>query len=352
MFSNILITKTGQRKNNGFTLVELMVVVAILGILVAIAVPIYTSNTEAAKIATDQANLRILNSATLHYRINEDMITSDVFEGITTNEERLQVLVDHNHINAVPMPQQDELFFAWDIPKQLWVIDSVSSQAGNFLSYKLFDKDHPKYYKRFHAGSWESIEGGEGGFKWGGAGGQGLIYFENPNSEYDITARVTLGPYDDSIVNAGGYGVLFESTLKPDTKELGHYIEQGYIVLFDRALERIHIRERNNPANTSADRQIVSKTIGGLDDGKDIVIEGYAGKTGDWWTQEHQIKLSVNQKDDKKYVSVFINGLPVFNDVVIENPVDKPDENYSGFRSWHGPSVQPVFHELVIEPLK
>ncbi len=60
IYINLIIYK----KHTGFTLVELMVVVAVLGILVAIAVPIYTSNTEAAIIATDLANLQTLNSVT------------------------------------------------------------------------------------------------------------------------------------------------------------------------------------------------------------------------------------------------------------------------------------------------
>ena len=42
----------------GFTLAELLVVVAIIGVLVAISIPIFTSQLEKAREATDLANLR------------------------------------------------------------------------------------------------------------------------------------------------------------------------------------------------------------------------------------------------------------------------------------------------------
>ncbi|MEE8836365.1 MAG: prepilin-type N-terminal cleavage/methylation domain-containing protein [Eubacteriales bacterium] len=47
------------RKNKkGFTLAELLIVVAIIGVLVAISIPIFTSQLEKAREATDEANLR------------------------------------------------------------------------------------------------------------------------------------------------------------------------------------------------------------------------------------------------------------------------------------------------------
>ena len=47
----------------GFTLAELLIVVAILAILVAVSIPIFTSQLDKAKTATDDANVRAAKAA-------------------------------------------------------------------------------------------------------------------------------------------------------------------------------------------------------------------------------------------------------------------------------------------------
>ncbi|MEW6276789.1 MAG: prepilin-type N-terminal cleavage/methylation domain-containing protein [Bacillota bacterium] len=58
------------KNRKGFTLVELMVVLVIIGILVAIAVPVYNNAQATAQQRACQANLRILDSAAAQYMAN------------------------------------------------------------------------------------------------------------------------------------------------------------------------------------------------------------------------------------------------------------------------------------------
>ena len=50
-------------KKKGFTLAELLVVVAIIGVLVAVSIPIFSKQLEKSRIATDQANVRSAKAA-------------------------------------------------------------------------------------------------------------------------------------------------------------------------------------------------------------------------------------------------------------------------------------------------
>ena len=70
-----------MRKNKGFTLAELLIVVAVISVLVAISIPIFSSQLHKAKVATDWANLR-----SYYAEIQADYIS--------TGEYNLKIKVD------------------------------------------------------------------------------------------------------------------------------------------------------------------------------------------------------------------------------------------------------------------
>lgn len=67
-------------KNNekGFSLVELMVVVVIIGVLVAIAIPVYNITTDRAETGACHANQRMIEGAASQYAMNEGISIDEV----------------------------------------------------------------------------------------------------------------------------------------------------------------------------------------------------------------------------------------------------------------------------------
>lgn len=61
-----------KKNEKGFTLAELLIVVAIIAVLVAISIPIFTTQLEKSREATDAANIRAAYAEVMAAALTED----------------------------------------------------------------------------------------------------------------------------------------------------------------------------------------------------------------------------------------------------------------------------------------
>lgn len=71
--------KNKLKKAKGFTLVEMLIVVAIIAILVAVAAPAVSSNLKKAKMSTDAANFRSAKAVAVVNYMDDKKSTTDIY---------------------------------------------------------------------------------------------------------------------------------------------------------------------------------------------------------------------------------------------------------------------------------
>lgn len=79
-----------MKKTNkkGFTLAELLVVVAIIAVLVAIAIPIFTSQLEKSREAVDAANIRAAYAEVLSNKVSGETDTTLTSKTVKLTQEK------------------------------------------------------------------------------------------------------------------------------------------------------------------------------------------------------------------------------------------------------------------------
>lgn len=108
----ISVNWTGRSRQSGFTLIEIMVVVIIIGILAAIIAPNVIGRVDDAQIAAAKADLRAIDNSLKFYRLDNFVYPS--------NEQGLQALItkpnDPNIRNWKPGGYLDRR----QVPKDPW----------------------------------------------------------------------------------------------------------------------------------------------------------------------------------------------------------------------------------------
>lgn len=70
-----MIRKMRENGKKGFTLAELLIVVAIIAVLVAISIPIFSAQLEKSREATDAANIR-----SAYAEVSANLLTDDSYD--------------------------------------------------------------------------------------------------------------------------------------------------------------------------------------------------------------------------------------------------------------------------------
>lgn len=123
-----------MKKNNkkGFTLAELLIVVAIIGVLVAVSIPIFTSQLHKAKDATDLANIRSKFAELQTSAITDGVKDSELGNGKTTIklEDGEQITLNNLTYDVAKNANGDGYVVTWKCEKSGHSGDATGSFGG------------------------------------------------------------------------------------------------------------------------------------------------------------------------------------------------------------------------------
>jgi len=113
-----------MKKHPGFTLMEVVIVLAVIAILGAIVIPSFLGYTERARLRSDIQSTRVVQSAVDLYRAE---VGKDAGAGVDAIIERL---VEADYLNGVPALQTDKAVWVYDGAARKMRIDISGCSDG------------------------------------------------------------------------------------------------------------------------------------------------------------------------------------------------------------------------------
>lgn len=122
------------RNKKGFTLIELIVVIAVLGILVLLAAPKFLGYTQDANVATMKTDAKVLENASLVYHVEQEVDGKPGAWPVDDTKEFVLAVVDTDGNGTVDAAADKLTGYAFDTTK---LADKVKSLKGDLSNYAL-----------------------------------------------------------------------------------------------------------------------------------------------------------------------------------------------------------------------
>lgn len=336
------------KNQKGFTLIELIVVIAILSILVLIVIPLFSEFNERARIAADQANVRILNSVTVFYRIVKDSKPDPFLDDTIDSITLLDKLVSEELLTAVPQTQSKGNEFFWSIPYETWVLSDIEGNIYYFtfngtggIAFEDFSSFVPRWSNR----DWEITAGGlRSTYTTSGWDTENILYIpaEDIDRNYDISVNAAMN-------NGPGYGILFD-TAGQNNEENGYSLQYERTSSGGRIIIRPRINGRENPTiedfggasnfeNHYLYNALSESERQGLYNGNRVSPILYTYTLNDNQINKleagNQLLLEVRDSDDRRRLNVYLGDERVINN--FEYSVEDMNQpmKTSGLRVWN-----------------
>ena len=293
-----------QNIRRGFTLIEIVLAVAILSLLAVIIIPNFFGYINGAKKSSDEVSLSSLNNATALYAANEGKSTTEVFADASTDSLKISTLVTKGYLSSATDPHQADKLFSFDSGTGIWTLSAYNGISENPTDNLLYQSDFSSMANiKVLKGAWQVLDGILSPAK---SGEDRAILPGTSGTDYDIQMSATL---TSAKPGSSGYGIYYRATESADIS--------GYCFQYDPgAGNRFVVKKVTNGKEATSFQMVsMSKVMGS---GFDMAAS-------------HNIEISVT--GDNHIITV--DGIKVmdFNDSTFTS-------GSVGVRSWDDSKVQ------------